>query len=102
MLMPRHALILALALSASPSWPSQQLASDMGCYNCHSIDERTAAPTMASLAQHAAQLRGNNSAIQQAAEKLRAKSRLHPIAVHERLSPATAETLIRWLSEGAH
>ncbi len=100
--MSRHALLLALALSAAPCWSSQQLASDMACYNCHSIAARGAAPTMARLAQHAAKLRGNDAAIQQAAERLRAKSLLHPIATHERLSPETAETLMRWLSEGAN
>jgi cytochrome c len=94
-------LALALTLPCAPSWPSQQLASDRACYNCHSASQRTGAPTMARLAEHASKLRGNDAAIKQAAEQLRAKSWLHPIAVHERLSPETAEILIRWLSDGA-
>jgi cytochrome c len=95
------ALAAALAMPSTPSWPSQQLASDMGCYNCHAISGRAGAPPMARLAEHAAKARGDESAIRKSAEKLRAKSLLHPIAAHERLSPETAETLIRWLSEGA-
>lgn len=100
--MKKLALILGLAMAATPSWASQQLASDMACYNCHSATQRSGAPTMARLAEHAVKLRGNDAAIKEAAEQLRAKSWLHPIATHERLSPAAAETLMRWLSEGAH
>ncbi|WP_310385204.1 hypothetical protein [Roseateles sp.] len=100
-LIVRQSLLLGLALAAAPSWSSQQLASDMGCYNCHSASQRNGAPTMARLAEQAGKLRGNDLAIKQAAEKLRAHALLHPIAVHERLGPEMAETLIRWLSEGA-
>ena len=94
-------LAAALCLLTQPASASQQLATDMGCYNCHGSPALKTAPSMASLAEHAAQARGDDEALKKRAQKLRSGSMLHPIAVHERLSPEAAELLVRWLSEGA-
>jgi cytochrome c551/c552 len=94
-------LTAALSLLTTPASANQQLAADMGCYNCHGSPALKNAPSMARLAEHAAKARGDDEALKKRAEKLRATSALHPIAVHERLSPEAAELLVRWLSEGA-
>ncbi|MDC8771197.1 hypothetical protein [Roseateles albus] len=94
-------LAAALCLLAQPASASQQMAADMGCYNCHGSPKLQTAPSMASLAEHAAKARGDDEALKKRAQKLRAGSALHPIAAHERLSPEAAELLVRWLSEGA-
>jgi cytochrome c551/c552 len=91
----------AASLQAAPAQASQQMVADMGCYNCHAASANKHTPTMARLTERAAAVRGDEAGIKKLAEKLRAPSTLHAIAAHERLSPETAELLIRWLSEGA-
>lgn len=90
-------------LASAPALATQQLAADMGCYNCHGQAKLQHAPSMARLAEHAAKHRGDTAALQRRADQLRASSLLHPIAAHEKLSPEMALTLMRWLSEdGPH
>lgn len=98
-------LTMSLTLANGQAAASQQLAADMACYNCHasSTASHQNAPSMARLAEHAAKSRGDEVALKKRAEKLRTSTLLHPIAIHERLSPEMALTLIRWLSEeGPH
>lgn len=107
--MLRHSILGGCALTLLTFAPlqvsaSEQLAVDMGCYNCHARASKVQnAPTMARLAEHMAKYRGDEAALKKRSEKLRESSLMHPIAAHEKLSPEMALTLIRWLSEdGPH
>jgi cytochrome c len=98
------AWLLALGLAGSPSMPadaSPQLASDLGCYNCHGNPPRKKAPTFAQLAADYAKARDDERALRRLADKLRDGSIFSHIDAHERLSPEVALQLVRWISEGA-
>lgn len=98
----RRHMVMALALAACGSaLASQQLAADMGCYNCHGNPPRKKAPTFAALAAQYAKARGDEAAQARLADKLRDGSILGHVDAHERLSPETARLLVRWISEGA-
>jgi cytochrome c len=97
-------LLLSLALAASaghPALASQQLASDLGCYNCHGNPPKKKAPTFAALATLYAKARDDDAAQSRLAEKLRDGSIFSHIDAHERLSPEVARQLVRWISDGA-
>jgi cytochrome c len=98
------AWLLTLGLASSPFMPavaSQQLASDMGCYNCHGSPPKKKAPTFAQLAATHAKARDDAKALQKLADKLRDGSIFSHIDAHERLTPEAALQLVRWISEGA-
>lgn len=95
-------LSAAALLLPVPAPASRQLASDLGCYNCHGATARKKAPTFAQLAADYARARHNPELQAELAEKLRDGSIFSHIDAHERLSPDTAARLIRWISEGAH
>ncbi len=94
-------LMVPLLLPA-PAHASSQLALDKGCYTCHGNPPRKSAPTFAQLASRYEKHRGNTSAENVVAEKLRQGSFLGHIDAHERLSQDDARRLIRWIIEGAH
>ncbi len=88
-------------LSLAPALASQQLASDLGCYNCHGNPPKGKAPTFAELAKRYAKSRGDAKAQDNLSDKLRDGSIFSHIDAHERLSPEVAGQLVRWISEGA-
>lgn len=100
---PTWMLAIALALvPLTPAVASQQLASDLGCYNCHGNPPKKKAPTFAQLAADYARSRDDAKAQGQLADKLRDGSIFSHIDAHERLSPEVARQLVRWIGEGAH
>ena len=92
---------LALGVSASPAWPSAQLAMDKGCYNCHGNPPRRDTPSFAALATEYAKARDQPEALRAWVAKLRKGSLFGHIAAHERLSDDEALRLVRWIAEGA-
>lgn len=80
---------------------SSQLALDKGCFNCHGNPPRGELPTVAQLAGSYARYQGQNGAVRMLAQKLREGTLFGHIAAHERLSEEDAETLMRWLIDGA-
>jgi cytochrome c len=93
---------LAVLLLGAPlaGQASAFLASEMGCYNCHGQPPRGDAPTMERLATRLAGRQGDAKALQHAVDELLRGEPLQRIPAHERLSPETAQMLIRWLAEG--
>ncbi len=88
-------------LALNPAMASQQLASDLGCYNCHGNPPKGKAPTFPQLAERYARSRGDAKGQDKLADKLRDGSIFSHIDAHERLSPEVAGQLVRWISEGA-
>jgi cytochrome c len=80
---------------------SAELALEHGCFNCHDASARRNIPSLAQLAASYAKYRGQPAAARRLADKLREGTLFGHIAAHERLSPEEAETLVRWLIEGA-
>lgn len=96
--------VLALSMAGfqlNPAAAGEQLASDLGCYNCHGNPPKGKAPTFAQLAERYAKLRGDAKTQDKLADELRDGSIFSHIDAHERLSPEVAGQLIRWISEGA-
>jgi len=77
------------------------LAVEMGCYNCHGAPTRADAPSFERLAAKFEKRRGDAAAEQHVIDELRRGEPLEHIPVHERLSPETARSLVRWLFDGA-
>ncbi len=94
--------LIALAIgTGQPALASQQLASDLGCFNCHGNPPKKKAPTFAALAASYAKARGDDGAQSRLADQLRDGSIFSHIDAHERLSPEKAQQLVRWISDGA-
>ena len=96
--MKRAILLIAAALTSIGAHATEQLAFDLGCYNCHGTPPQAGGPTFAELARRYERLRGDAKAQQQIATKLRSSGHVN---AHTQLSEASAAALIRWLSEGA-
>lgn len=97
----RMMAVTLAGLALNPAMASQQLAADLGCYNCHGTPPKGKAPTFPQLAERYARSRADAKAQDQLADKLRDGSIFSHIDAHERLSPEVAGQLIRWISEGA-
>lgn len=96
------ALVLVLVVGTNNlALASQQLASDLGCYNCHGNPPKKKAPTFAALAASYAKAKGDDAAQSRLADQLRDGSIFSHIDAHERLSPEKAQQLVRWISDGA-
>jgi cytochrome c len=93
--------LLAASLATAPAAANQQLAADLGCYNCHGNPPKKKAPVFAELAARYAGTRDDPGARAKLADKLRDGSIFSHIDAHERLSPEVAGQLILWISEGA-
>jgi cytochrome c551/c552 len=89
---------LGAPLASHASW---QLAVDMGCYNCHGDQPRGKAPRFERLGARLAGRPGGAAAEQHLMDEFRNGEWLEHVDAHERVSPETAKTLIRWLLEGA-
>ena len=77
------------------------LAVEMGCYNCHAAPTRADAPSFERLVAKFEKRRGDTEAEQHVIDELRRGEPLQHIPAHERLSPETAQSLVRWLFDGA-
>lgn len=96
------ALTLTAGLTSAPNaLASQQLASDMGCYNCHGVPLRADAPSFERISGKWSKHKGDAAEERRHVEKLRQGEFLQHIAAHERLSPESAQQLVHWLTEGA-
>lgn len=80
---------------------SEQLALEQGCFVCHGQPARKNTPSFAQLANSYAPYQGKPEMAQVLAEKLRHAPLFGGISAHERLSEASALTLIQWLIDGA-
>jgi cytochrome c len=88
-------------LQPAPVLASAELALERGCFQCHGEPPRQHIPSLAQLAASYAKYRNQPEATHRLADKLRAGTLFGHIAAHERLSQEDAETLMRWLIEGA-
>lgn len=96
------AALLALACTASGgALASSALAAEQGCMSCHGSVPRAGAPTFAQLASQYARYRDDPQAATRLADKLRQHHLLGNISAHERLSAQNAQSLMRWLIQGA-
>ena len=101
---PIQTMTLALFLTlvaGQTAHASQQLATDMGCYNCHGTPLRGESPSMQRLTQELARLKGDAAAEQSWADEFRKGEFPHYIGAHQHLSPESAKALVHWLVEGA-
>jgi len=89
---------LGAPLASQASWP---LAVEMGCYNCHGDQPRGKAPRFERLADRLTGRAGDAAAEQHLFDEFRNGELFEHVDAHERVSPETARTLIRWLLEGA-
>ncbi|MEI8169300.1 MAG: c-type cytochrome [Rhodoferax sp.] len=102
----QHKITFASTLLMAMVWPltaqaSSQLALDKGCYSCHGANQRGEAPSFERLASKLAKYKGDQAGEQNFVSEFQAGEMLNHIPVHERLSPASAKTLVHWLMEGA-
>lgn len=95
-------LVFLMALCAPlVSHASWQQAVEMGCYNCHGDQPRGKAPRFERMGERLAKRAGDAAAEQHLLDEFRNGEWLEHVDAHERVSPETARTLIRWLFEGA-
>lgn len=94
------AVSLSAALSPLAAQASSALALDKGCYSCHGAVQRGEAPTFEQLASRLSKYRGDAAAEQGKVARFRAGEMGEHIDAHERLTPASAGTLLHWLVEG--
>jgi cytochrome c len=94
-------VLALLALACFGARASQQLALDMGCYNCHGQPPKKNSPTFAELARRYEPHHGDAKAQQALVDKLRSGSIFSHINAHERLSEEAAAALVKWICDGA-
>lgn len=94
---------LALALALSPvAWAGgAQLASDMGCLNCHGSAPRGDAPSFERLGQRLEGRRGDSGVADHLTREIAETGGRNGIVGHRQLSPAATRELVQWLAEGA-
>jgi cytochrome c len=83
------------------SQASSQLATDMGCTNCHGAYPRGGAPSFERLAERYSKHKGDPAAEARAVDHWRTGEWLEHVDAHERPTPETAKVLMHWLVEGA-
>ena len=94
-------ILLSLAVvccSAQSADDPRQLATDLGCYNCHGEPPRRNVPSFRDIAARYAK---EHAREQELVDQLQHGSLFGHVAAHERLDDAQARTLVRWLAAGA-
>jgi cytochrome c551/c552 len=92
---------LGLPMVGQAGQAGPQLASNMGCYNCHGGYPRADAPSFDRLAAKFSGRKGDHDAEQKLVDKFRNGEWLEHVDAHERVSPDTARALMHWLIDGA-
>lgn len=94
-------LLLLAMLVPLGAQASAELATAMGCLNCHGTPPRADAPAFKTLATRFAKRQGDTVAEQHVLDEIRSTGRVHGIQLHERVSPESARQLVHWLFQGA-
>ena len=94
--------LMAILFAALPmlAGASEQLAADLGCYNCHGEPARRNVRSFQALRAEYAPYRGQADAIAKLVDRMHHGSMFSHVAAHERLTEAQAQALVRWLVEG--
>ena len=91
-------IAVAFALWPALAPGSEQMASDLGCYNCHGEPPRRNVPSFKALRAQYAAYKGQPDAIARAVDRMHHGGLFSHVAAHERLTEAQAQALVRWLA----
>lgn len=95
------AFLLPVLLAPLAGQASAELATAMGCLNCHGTPPRADAPAFTDLAARWARRPADAAAEQHVVDEIRSTGRVHGIQLHERVSTESARQLVHWLLTGA-